>query len=345
MKKIVIGIILAMMMLISSVILEAKQNVSGSSAGEFLKVGAAGSQFLKIGVGARANGMAGAYTSVANDLSSLYWNPAGVADVKGMNGEFHYTQWFAGYSHSFAAVSMPLSEQFVVSAHMVSFSSDKIPVTTMAQPEGTGSHYTVNDLVAGVSISGYLTDQFSFGVTGKVVNNAFSSLNSQGIAFDIGTLYDTEIQGIKLGFAIFNLGSEMKYEGQDLKSTKKYIEELKAAPWDVTFLANPYTMPLIFRAGISSEVINKEDHKLILAGDFVTLSDTPEQFAIGAEYTWIDLVSVRAGYRFGQDQLGFSFGLGLSYLTDGVIGKLDYSLSPTADIGWINRLSLSVGLK
>ena len=48
MKKIVIGIILAMMMLIASVILDAKQNVSGSSAGEFLKVGAAGSQFLKI---------------------------------------------------------------------------------------------------------------------------------------------------------------------------------------------------------------------------------------------------------------------------------------------------------
>lgn len=336
---------IALLSVLSNNSVLAVDKPTGSSAGEFLKVGAAGSQFLKIGIGARANGMAGAYTSVANDLTALYWNPAGVADVKGMNGEFHYTQWFAGYSHSFAALSMPISEGFTASAHLVSFSSDKIPVTTLAQPEGTGSHYTVNDLVAGVSISGYLTDQFSFGVTGKMVHNAFSALNSQGIAFDVGTLYDTEIQGIKLGFAIFNLGSEMEYEGQDLKTTKKYIEELKSAPWDVTFLANPYTMPLIFRAGISSEVIAQEDHKVILAGDFITLSDTPEQFAIGAEYTWIDLVSVRAGYRFGQDQLGLSFGLGLSYLTDGVKGQLDYSLTPTADIGWINRLSIAVGLK
>ncbi len=344
MRKILITLTLAVLMVFISVSVEAKDDVSGSSAGEFLKVGAAGSQFLKIGIGARANGMAGAYTSVANDLTSLYWNPAGVADVKGMNGEFHYTQWFAGFTHSFAAVSMPISEQFTASAHLVSFSSDKIPITTIAQPEGTGAHYTVNDVVAGISISGYLTDQFSFGVTGKMVSNAFSSLNSSGMAFDIGTLYDTEIQGIKLGFAIFNLGSEMEYEGQDLKTTKKYIDELKAAPWDVTFLANPYTMPLIFRAGISSEVINMEEHKLIVAGDFVTLSDTPEQFAIGAEYTWNDLVSFRGGYRFGQDQLGFSGGIGFSYLTGGVKGQIDYSITPTADIGLVNRISIAVGL-
>ena len=322
----------------------AEDNISGSSAGEFLKVGAAGSQFLKIGVGARANGMAGAYTATTNDLTSLYWNPAGLADVKAMSGDFHYTQWFAGFSHSFAAMSMPIGETFTVAASLMSFDSDRIPVTTMSQPEGTGSSYVVSDMSVGLSFSGYLTEQFSFGVTGKYVTNSFSSLNSSGFAFDIGTMYETGIQGIKLGFAIFNLGTEMKYEGQDLKSTKKYIEELRAAYWDVSFLANSYQMPMIFRAGITSDIIEVEEHKLIVSGDFITLSDTPEQFAVGTEYTWNKILSLRAGYLFGHDQLGLSGGFGINYFTGGVKGQIDYSITPTSDIGLINRLSISVGL-
>ncbi len=344
MKRFNVLLLIAALAVFGAVRTRAAGKVVGSSAGEFVKVGAAGSQFLKIGVGARAEGMAGAYSSVANDLTSLYWNPAGLADVKGMMGAFHFTQWFAGFEHSFAALSLPISDNFVAAAHLISFNSDRIPITTLDFTEGTGSYYTVNDIAIGVSVSGYLTDQFSFGITGKMVHNAFSSLSADAVAFDVGTMYDTGIQGIKLGFAIFNLGSEMKYEGQDLRSTKKYIEELKAAPWDVSYLAYPYQMPLIFRAGISADVIDMEEHKLLVSGDFVTFSDIPEQFSVGAEYTWHNLLSIRGGYRFGQDQMNLSGGVGINYLTGGFRGKLDYSITPTADLGLINRLSVVIGL-
>ena len=344
MKKFISTISLALLLLFFIVPANADTKVTGSSGGDFLKVGAAGAQFLKIGVGARASGMAGAFTSIANDLTSLYWNPAGLADVKKMNGDFHYTKWFGNFSHSFAAISMPINDNYIVAAQILSFSSDEIPITTLAQPEGTGSHYTINDVSIGVSFSGYLTDQFSFGVTAKYVQNAFSSLNSSGIAFDIGTMYDTGIQGIKLGFAMFNLGTEMKYSGQDLNSTRKYIDALKAAPLDVSYLSNAYPMPLIFRAGISTELINTDENKLLVSGDFITLSDTPEQFALGAEYTWNNLLSIRGGYRIGNDQLNFAGGIGFNYITGGFKGQIDYSISPTSDLGLINRLSVSVGL-
>ena len=36
------------------------------------------------GVGARAMGMGGAYIAIANDLSSLYWNPAGLVQIRQM---------------------------------------------------------------------------------------------------------------------------------------------------------------------------------------------------------------------------------------------------------------------
>ena len=37
--------------------------------------------FLEIGPGARALGMGSAYVSVANDASTLYWNPAGMVNI------------------------------------------------------------------------------------------------------------------------------------------------------------------------------------------------------------------------------------------------------------------------
>lgn len=321
----------------------AADNIEGTSGSDFEKVGAAGAQFLKIGAGARANGMAGTAVSNVNDLSSIYWNPAGLAQVKGIAANFSYTQWFAGFDHNFAALAIPLGDQFTIGAHLTSFSSGRIEITDLNYPEGTGTYYSVNDIDLGVSLAGYLTEQFSFGVTAKYVHNGFAALGSNGVAFDIGTMYETGIYGIKLGFAVENLGTEMKYTGQDLRTTSKLVQELNMSSNDVELLTSSYSMPLIFRAGVSSEVYNHGDNKLLCALDFNSFSDVPEQFSLGAEYTWSDLLSLRAGYRFGQDQFGFAGGAGIKYLLGNVKASLDYSISPTKDLGLVNRLSINVG--
>src|SRR5687768_1257688 len=46
------------------------------------RVATRGANFLQIGVGARALALGGAATAVSNDLSSLYWNVAGLGDVQ-----------------------------------------------------------------------------------------------------------------------------------------------------------------------------------------------------------------------------------------------------------------------
>lgn len=181
--------------------------ISGSTTGEtFVKVGAAGSQFLKIPIGARGNGLAGAYSSLCNDLTSIYWNPAGLADVKNIAADFSYTQWFAGFKHSFGAFALPIGRNFTSAISLVSLNSGNIEITTLEKPNGTGLSYQVNDVAIAFTFAGYLTDQFSFGLTAKYVSNAISNLSSRGIAFDVGTMYETGIRGIRLGFSIHNLG-------------------------------------------------------------------------------------------------------------------------------------------
>ncbi len=317
---------------------------SGSSGGEFVKVGAAGAQFLKIGVGARANALAGAYSALSGDLTSLYWNPAGIADVKRISANFSYTKWFAGFSHNYAAFALPVGESFTAALNITSLSSSNIEITTIDRPEGTGRHYTVNDMAIGFSFGGYLTNQFSFGVTAKMIKNSFASLSSSGIAFDVGTMYNTEIQGIKLGVSISNLGTEQQYTGQDLRTTAKIVSQLNMSPIDAEYIASSYSIPIIFRAGISSDLIDTEENKLTVAGEFTTSSDVKEQFALGCEYMWNKILVLRGGYRFGLDQMGFSGGLGLTYQGGGFNGAVDYSITPTTYLGLVNRVSVNVGL-
>ena len=75
------------------------------SASIFGKTGTASLQFLKLGVDARAIGMGEAYTAVTNDVSSLYWNPAGISRNFGKQVMFSHTKWPASISHEFVGYS------------------------------------------------------------------------------------------------------------------------------------------------------------------------------------------------------------------------------------------------
>ena len=54
----------------------------------FAKVGTFGGQELKIGVSARATAMGSAFTGVADDASSVFWNPGGLVNVTPLDGAF-----------------------------------------------------------------------------------------------------------------------------------------------------------------------------------------------------------------------------------------------------------------
>lgn len=315
---------------------------SASNAENFTKVGADGGQFLKIGIGARGTGMAGAFSALVNDLTALYYNPAGINDQEGVTTNFSYTQWFGGFSHNFAAVAFPISSEYRVAISFVNFTTGDIEETTLLQDQGTGRNYSVNDIALQLTFAGKLTDQFSFGVTAKYVQLGFADVGSKGLAIDVGTHYDTGIEGIKFGFSVHNLGTDQAYSGQGLSDRNKVNKFISSLPKDLEYTAYKFSLPLMFRVGFGKEIFKDDMNKLDAAFDFVASSDSPEQYIFGAEYSWNDFVFVRGGYLIGHDELGVAGGLGLNYSSGGFIGTLDYSINPTADIGLINRFTVGL---
>ena len=131
MKKIIILLLTLPLLTLSAV--ESDRVFSASNAKDFTKVGADGGQFLKIGVGARGTGMAGAFSALTNDLTALHYNPAGINEQEGVTTNFSYTSWFGGFSHNFAAVAFPISSQYKIAISMVNFTTGDVEETTLLQ--------------------------------------------------------------------------------------------------------------------------------------------------------------------------------------------------------------------
>jgi len=334
------------------------QTSSSTTSGNFTNAGTSGALILKMPVGARAAAMGGAFVGMSGDITSVFWNPAGVASLKGQQADFEYSSSFGNISHSFLAGSIPISDEYTLAASLVSLSTGSIPLTTLLDQNGTsGATFSASDLVLGLTFAGNLTDKFSFGITGKYVRTGFYNLYASGLAFDVGTLYRTDFYGMTFGINIANLGTEEQYSGSGLLFPLTVNDPQSGNPLpsaqyptvNATLPTNQFSLPLLFRAGASIDLLGQvagvKDQKLNVAADFVTYSDYPETVQLGAEYWWEDLVAVRAGYEFFNNVYNFSAGVGLRYETGTFIGTINYAFQNTVNLGGINNIGVSLNFK
>src|SRR5437016_158316 len=63
------------------------------------RAGTSSATFLRIGVGARAEGMGETFVAVANDPSAIYWNPAGLASLQRTEIAESHVEWPAQISY------------------------------------------------------------------------------------------------------------------------------------------------------------------------------------------------------------------------------------------------------
>ncbi len=274
-------------------------------------LGTAGAQFLEIPVGARAASLGSAYMGLSDDISSVFWNPAGLSRLKTNSAHFSYMDWFDMFSFNAAALSLNVDNVGIFALSAIVFSMDPVEITTEREPNGTGRFYDARDIALGLTFSRFLTDRFAFGLTVKYVQQRIWNETAEGIAFDIGTQYQIDFKNLVIAMSMSNFGADLKFEGEDLLVTYDKDNELpKNRLTKAKLETDSYPLPLNFQVGVAFDIYRTEIFTLRAALDAVHPNDNDERLNFGTELNLFDRIFLRGGYRYNYDDEGLAFGAG-----------------------------------
>ncbi len=284
------------------------------------KVGTTGAQFLELGVSARAMGMAEAFTAAADDISSVYYNPAGLVRLYGRQAQATYVSMPADVSYYYGAIGMPLeSVGGVLGIGLYTLTSGDMLVRTYEMaPDGNGQTFAWNDFAASVSYGRYLTDRFSIGFTVKYIGEYSFDRSASGWSADVGTNYDTGFRGFRIAMVISNFGPDLKMESK------------------------AYPLPINFKFGGCINVLQSQDNLLTFAAEGSHPSDNLEKYNTGMEYTFKDRLVLRLGGRINYDSDGFTAGAGFRIPFGGDREmRVDYAYQDFGILTEVHRVSMS----
>lgn len=322
----------------------AAANAGDSNAGK------SAYSFLKIGVGAKAQAMGGAYVALSDDITSLHSNPAGLtatvynfklpkdyyyeedsedAEVEAKQIEFRQNRFMATYisylvdfQSGFLGYARKLNDlsSFGISLQYEDYGSfDRL--NSAGENLGTFGAY---DMALGLTYSKRFTKELSLGITGKFIMEKIDSLSSDAMALDVGGLYRFDDGRTSVGFAVRNFGSQLSGMTD----------------------AHKDALPFLADVGMSHSL---RGMPLTVDADLTIPTDNNVYFSIGGQFEAFDPFFIRVGWSsIGQDYKtgadndvfgGFAGGFGYHYQDYAI----DYAYSSYADVGNVHRISFSAG--
>ncbi|MFO7891652.1 MAG: PorV/PorQ family protein [bacterium] len=296
---------------------------------EHISCGDYTADFLNIGVGARAVGMGSAFSSVSNDVSSFYWNPAGIAFLKkpvigGMYGaQFgSFNDPLGSYHYLGGALPLPGSGG-VISINWVRLSVNDIPVYSelagddfwdrlrnhSLRPSGEAEGF-IHDTEDAFFFTFALMNKFSLdlgwdyhevavkmpvGINIKWIQQSLGKHEAKCIGIDIGTIIQFPLSDFFQSdkFGILNFGLNI----QDITET--------SLKWD-TEHADP--LPTNYKTGISYlHELKWVQSKILIAYDHSTRWRGENNF--GLELQFMNTINLRSGFHEGS----FTGGAGVKF--------------------------------
>jgi len=313
------------------------------------KVGTTAAKFLTIPVGSRSIAMGGAFVSLANDMSALYWNPSGLARIDRPEVLVSHSRWLADIRHDFAGIGLPFGDFGTIGFSVTAMTMPDMEVTTEAFPEGTGEMFSATSYAFGFSYARNLTDWFSIGATVKYVRETIYHSSSGAFAVDIGTLFTTPFQGVRLGVSITNFGEKLQIAGEDLLVQKDIDESQYGNNSSVNayLSTDKFDLPLALRLSLSGEAFKTDNQRLTIAVDASHPNDNTESVNAGFEYSVLnDLLMLRGGVRslFQRDtEESYTFGGGTRYNISALIQiRLDYAYQSFGRLKNVHTFSLGL---
>jgi hypothetical protein len=305
--------------------------------------GTRAAQFLKLAVGARAAAMGGAYAAVANDGSTLFWNPAGISTFRNNKVHLSHVDYLLDIRFDFAGLVVPVGKSNHIGFSAATLTMDDEKVTSEVDPDGQlGITWSASDFAIGMTYTRTISDRFSVGVTGKYIQQNLVNSSAKTLAIDIGSLYDIGYRGIKIGMSMSNFGGKLKLGGRDLtqKNVDPYPGQAGNADQSGDLKVKSWSLPLNFRVGLSYDLMRNENSILLLAADFNHPTDADERLNFGAEYAFNNRLFLRGGYKFNYEEETYAAGGGLNLPLTGYNLIIDYAFTDYGILGNVHWFSL-----
>lgn len=326
------------------------------------RVGTRGANFLEIGVGARGQGMGGGYTAIAEGVTAMYWNPAGIADIEGPAAAFTITKLYGdlGIDHTFAGAVLPVGNAGAFGIAITSLTSGDILRTTEAFPEGgdptVGRTFAYTATAAGLYYARRLTDRLDLGLGVKYASEGIDNARANYVGLDIGTKFRTGLYGTHIAASLANIGTSGRYRGAAIESFG--VGAFGTVP--LQFGTNSIELPTLFRFSIRSDLVGASDalltankeHDLVAVVEADNAIDTDIQLVTAAQYSFHNMIFARIGKKwvnekqtsFRSGAFGLSYGAGVKLpIAGGRRFSFDYAYTNMGDLSNIQVFSLELG--
>jgi len=324
------------------------------------RYGTTTANFLEIGVGSDANAMGEAYVAVANDISSIYWNPAGLANLDATSVSFMLQPWLVDINMLFTGGAVVIPRVGNIGFGITQMDYGEMDVTTLEYQDGTGEKFTATDLAASLTFSRKIVSWFSFGSSMKYIRSNIWHSSASAFALDLGVLVNTkffsfngqEKDGMNIGMSISNYGTRMKFDGIDVYQPIDVSEYEEGNYGDVAgqFRPSEWELPLIFRIGIALKPIVSNFTNVTIAADALHPNNNSESINLGCSMDntipGFGVFSLRGGVKalyMDSSQYGFTGGLGIKmyYLGNRSL-SIDYAYKTIGILGDIHVYTVGI---
>lgn len=293
--------------------------------------GSSSAAFLKFSPSPRGTGMGEAFTSVAEDAYSAWWNPAGLGSVEAPELAATYNDSMEDVTSQYLSVVYPLRYGSTLGLSLTRLSVAPFQGYD-AQGLKMGKVESSDMAVGGAYGRTLLKDEIerpvlNAGAGLKVISETLDDASANTAALDLGAVYyvrpdnywmkKVPAQEFRFGLAVRNIGPGLKFDRRSCP-----------LPMSVTLGGSWHSHP----GGSDS---------LVLSLDQTVSNDEKYYAALGAEYTAFQLLSFRAGYRTGQD-MGSGLRVGVGFRLSML--DIDYSMSPYGELGAMHKVGVSMRL-
>ncbi len=294
------------------------------------RVGTSVFTFLNIGVSARAVGMGESVVALNQDASSVYYNPASIAQLDKTEISLTQVQWPADINYDYFSATRHVSGQHYIGVSAGILHMEPMKETTEFHPEGTGNYFTYQDQFFGLTYGAKMTDRFSFGLTLKHVSENMAQIEMSSVLVDMGTFYWTGYKSLRFCASLSHFGKQASPNGTyekrllDNNSGEDILEETNY---------QKFSPPTLFRVGGAIDPIESLNHHLTVSMQLNHPVDNAEYIVTGLEYSWMNILYMRAGYKSNKNEENFTVGAGVVI----PLGKMKIR----ADYGYANFEHLS----